>query len=242
MTGADNGFEIDGDDDRKGDAAGFMSHPYISNATIIGDGFTGTIQQSPSGPAGISAKERTEGEIYNSVFANFKTGLKLIKTQTNRTGINAYDNWIAGTFVVKNNTFINMGSGSAFSVDATPAAGADLTKFTADGNVAAASIPGFDYTFVMNNTTNAVTDKYDAVPQPSLGTVTTMPLDGFFTPVTYRGAFNTGEETWLSECGQVALKSITSGVVACPTDVTYDGVTDVSDYLQVVGQFGQSCN
>jgi hypothetical protein len=239
MPGGDNGFETDGDDDRKGDAAGYMSHPYIYNATIIGDGFTGTVSGGPSGPAGIQAKERVEGEIYNSVFANFKTGLKLIKTQTNRTGINAYDNWIAGTLKIVNNTFIGMGTGTSFSVDATPATGTDLTKFNNDGNVTAATVSGFDFSFAMNTTTNAVTNNYDAVASFT-GAVTTPPTDGFFTPANYRGAFKPGT-TWLSECGRVALMQLTPNVLPCPTDLNSDGQTNGQDYLDLVGSFGTSC-
>jgi hypothetical protein len=79
---ADNGFEMDADDQKSNLLV--RSHPNIYNVTMIGNGKK--ILTSDNGNCAIEAKELTEGEIYNSVFANFRYGLNLIKALGTRTG------------------------------------------------------------------------------------------------------------------------------------------------------------
>lgn len=116
----DNGFEADADDNSKSPV--LRSHPVIYNATFIGNGHINPSADN-TGPAAIQAKELTEGEIYNSVFANFRSGLHLATARSNATNLgDAYDNWTNQTtpynnggtgvarknsLIVKNNTFIN---------------------------------------------------------------------------------------------------------------------------------------
>lgn len=140
VTGAgDNGFEMDSDDQASGNgsgvaigtiqAGGYRSHPIIYNVTMIG---TNKRQENSdnTGMAAIMAKELTEGEIYNSVFANFACGLNLWSgtpkpgegtrvTTTSSTGqsvLDTYDNWRNNngtpSLIVKNNTFVGMGAGA----------------------------------------------------------------------------------------------------------------------------------
>jgi hypothetical protein len=87
----DNGFEIDGDDNTSGAAP--LSHPFVYNATFIGD----------ATDAGIEAKELTEGEIYNSILANYAQGFNLYNV---RAGGDAYGKWNGGQLKVNNCTFI----------------------------------------------------------------------------------------------------------------------------------------
>jgi hypothetical protein len=115
----DNGFEADADDDKK--APALRSHPVIYNVTFIGNGHI-VPSADNTGPAAIQAKELTEGEIYNSVFANFRSGLHVASARSNGTNKgDAYDNWtdthntyngaggnaVYHSLIVKNNTFIN---------------------------------------------------------------------------------------------------------------------------------------
>ncbi len=115
----DNGFEADADDDKKSPV--LRSHPFLYNVTLIGNGHI-VPSADNTGPAAIQAKELTEGEIYNSVFANFRSGLHVAGARSNATNKgDAYDNWtdadnayntgtgvaIKHSLVVKNNTFIN---------------------------------------------------------------------------------------------------------------------------------------
>jgi hypothetical protein len=119
----DNGFEADADDDKK--APGLRSHPVFYNVTLIGNGHI-LPSADNSGPAAIQAKELTEGEIYNSIFANYRSGLHLATGRSNATNQgDAYDNWtnsttaynnglpgvaVKNSLIVKNNTFIGFGN------------------------------------------------------------------------------------------------------------------------------------
>jgi hypothetical protein len=153
---------------------------------------------------------------------------------------------------VKCNTFVGMtnalttgaSSSSAGTVAATTSA--DYIQFTqTDKNdvVAGNTLPGFNYNFTVNTATNVFSVKNDVVPNPALSTVgcPTAPVNGFFEPANYRGAFSTGDN-WLSDWSYSALLNSTNGVAACPTDLNYDGVTDVNDFLIFGPAFDTSCN
>lgn len=246
---ADNGVEMDSDDQKSNLTP--RSHPIIYNATFIGNSKT-TLTSDNSGIAGLEAKELTEGEIYNSIFANFRYGFNVIKALGTRTGgSEAYHNWasVGGngstSLIVKNNTFV--GCTNDISVNKNGGASAVLPSdsvqfFTTDGNVHATSIPGFTYLWAMNPTTNVVSTPYDAVPSPAVASSITAPSDGFYTPVSYRGAFAPGVKSWMSDYSYAALLSTTAGLVPCPTDINGDGITNNVDFLQLVGQFNQSCH
>jgi hypothetical protein len=118
----DNGFEADADDDKK--APALRSHPVLYNVTLISNGHINPSADN-SGPAAIHAKELAEGEIYNSIFANFRSGLHLATGRSNATNKgDAYDNWTVadnayntgtgvarkGSLIVKNNTFVGFGN------------------------------------------------------------------------------------------------------------------------------------
>ncbi len=134
---ADNGFECDADDQASGNgsgvaigtiaAGGYRSHPVIYNATMIGHNKRQETSDN-TGMAAINAKELTEGEIYNSVFANFAIGLNVwsgnlpgegtrVATQSSSgaTVTDSYDNWRNNngtpTLIVKCNTFAGIGTG-----------------------------------------------------------------------------------------------------------------------------------
>lgn len=139
---ADNGFEMDADDQQSGNGSGiaigaapasngnghltgYRSHPVIYNCTMIGTNKRKETSDN-TGMAAIMAKELTEGEIYNSVFANFAVGLDLwtgnksgegtrvaTLSSAGHTVTDSYDNWLQGDLVIKNNTFIGCGSGNA---------------------------------------------------------------------------------------------------------------------------------
>ena len=71
----------------------------------------------------------------------------------------------------------------------------------------------------------------------------TVPVDGFFTPANYRGAFSSvAGENWLSDWSYSQVMGATLGVAACPTDLNLDGITDVNDFLIFAPAFGTSCN
>ena len=256
---SDNGFESDSDDNKSiglNNTGLRRSTPVIYNATILGNEKTTLLTGSAgdnSSLAAINAKELTGGEIYNSVFANFKNGLNLVKSMGTRTGTSeAYHNWSStlgnGSQIlkVKCNTFV--GCTNPLTVgNAVSAVAADNTQFTTtDLNVIVAgnTLPGFDYAFAVNNTTNVFSDKYDAVPNPALTVVGCpgAPADGFFKVANYRGAFASTGDNWLSDWSYSKVLGATKGLVACPTDLDKDGDTDVDDFQIFAPAFGTNCN
>lgn len=247
---ADNGFEMDADDQKSNNTP--RSHPVIYNATMIGNNKT-TLTSDNSGLAAIEAKEFTEGEINNSVFASWRYGFNVIKTTGTRTGgFEAYHNWADaggnGTQSLKIicNTFANISSRD-LAIDknaAVVATNRDSVQFyTTDKNIHLATIPGFDWTFAVNNTTNVISNPIDALPNPALSTTgcPSVPVDGFFKPANYRGAFAPNEPSWLSEWAYAAVLQAVAGTQSCPTDITNDGVTNTSDFLELLGKFNQNC-
>lgn len=246
---ADNGFEMDSDDQKSNLLP--RSHPIIYNVTMIGN-TKSTLTSDNSGLAAIEAKELTEGEIYNSVFSNFRYGLNLIQALGTRTGTSeAYHNWsnLAGngsnSLKVKCNTFSNMTSAIAINKNGTgTVTTADTAQFyTTDKNISVSSITGYNASLVINNTTNVITTRPDAVPNPALSTIgcPTAPVDGFFTPAAYRGAFAPTGTNWMSEWSTAAMLNAVAGLQSCPTDINADGITNNIDFLQLLGSFNQSC-
>jgi hypothetical protein len=245
---ADNGFECDADDQKSNNTP--RSHPIIYNATLIGNNKT-VLTSDNSSIAAINAKELTEGEVYNSVFANWKNGYNMVKSLGTRTGTSeAYHNWAntggngSNSLKVKCNTFV--GVTNPLTVGSNPAnvlASDSVQFYTTDNNVAVASVPGFDYVFTVNNTTNAISHRVDAVPNPALSTAgcPVAPADGFYTVAPYRGAFASTGQNWLSGWTYSTLLNTVAGTQPCPTDLNGDGITNNVDFLQLLGQYNQSC-
>jgi hypothetical protein len=216
-----HGVEIDGNDVNGRTP---VSTGQFYNVTVIGNSATGNI--------GIEAKAETKGAIVNSIFANFaNAGLRVASgaTQTNYTN---------NEFVVKCNTFVNVPE----AVRAMPIS--NQAKFDADGNVALASLSGFDAMWDFTGTcpNPTFTGKLDQVPDLSAVTTTCeKPIDGFWNYAPYRGAFEPGVDPWTKGWTYYASVGIGQQDINCPTDLNGDGITNTTDYLQVVNAFGRSC-
>ncbi len=248
---SDNGFEADSDDNKSNNNP--KSHPVVYNATIVGNAKT-TITSDNSSIAAINAKELTEGEFYNSVFANFKNGLNLIKSLGTRTGTSeAYHNWAntggngLNSLKVKCNTFVGVTNPLTIGSATTALVASDNTQFTTtDLNtiVVGNTLPGFSYDFTVNTSNNQFTVKNDVIPNPALSTAgcPVAPVDGFFVPAAYRGAFASTGDNWLSTWSYSAFLGSTQGLVSCPTDIDKDGDTDVDDFSIFAPAFGTTCN
>jgi hypothetical protein len=248
---SDSGFESDSDDNKSNNTP--RSTPVIYNATIIGNEKT-TFTADNNGLAGINAKELTGGEIYNSVFANFKNGLNLVKSVGTRTGgSEAYHNWSAtagnssAILKVKCNTFVGCTNPITVGGNAANVLPIDTVQFKqTDMNtvVAGNNLPGFSYAITVNNTTNTFSVKNDVVPNPALSVAgcPTAPVDGFFRAANYRGAFASTGDNWLSDWSYSQILGVTQGLVDCPTDINGDGITNIDDFLIFAPAFGTSCN
>ncbi|MBK8807697.1 MAG: hypothetical protein IPO21_14075 [Bacteroidales bacterium] len=216
----DNGIEADGDDGTAYPRP-WLSHPVVSNVTIIGNDADNT-----TGDVALELKERDASQIYNSIFANFHTGIKRSGTPL-------------PTSVVKNCTFVSM------TVNQSPATPAEDAS-----NTFAATLGGFDPTFQigMNNAV-AANDYYDVKPS-SGGTV--FPItDTWFDAVTYRGAVNPSSAMWwnMSEC-TAAIKGIANASAPVTEtannaskvnlpDLNGDGVVNGADFNILVAYIGQ---
>jgi hypothetical protein len=272
----DNGFEADADDNKAATATSNHSHPVIYNVTMISNGHI-IPSADNTGPAAIQAKELTGGEIYNSVFANWRSGLHLSQARSTATDKgDAYDQWVNDpsrttylttqggiaqfqALIVKNNTFINCGAKNTFGntqrypitkgtmvsgknpalykAFTAPSAADTAQFFTTDGNAAVASVSGIDWKMAFNANNSVMTDPFHATPSVNLPSTITAPNDGFFTPVSYRGAFDASKkESWLSGWAQMQMQTLQS---SNPTDLNGDGVTNIDDFLIFVGKFNQ---
>ena len=248
---SDNGFEADSDDQKSNNNP--KSHPVIYNVTIVGNAKASNTSDN-SGINAINAKELTEGEIYNSIFANYKNGFNIIKSLGTRTGgSESYHNWaVTGgngsqSLKVKCNTFVGVTNPLTIASATTAVLASDNTQFTTtDLNtiVVGNTLPGFNYNFTVNTTTNLFSVKNDVIPNPALSTAgcPVAPVDGFFVPASYRGAFASTGDNWLSDWSYSAFLGTTKGLVACPTDIDKDGDTDVDDFSIFAPAFGTTCN
>ncbi len=144
--------------------------------------------------------------------------------------------------LASNGTALTAGTAS----DAGITNGLEFTQFTTtDKNVIVTgnTLPGFDYTFT--RTGNTFSAKNDPTPNPALSTTgcPTAPVNGFFEPANYRGAFSSEYgENWLSTWSYSQVLGATRGVAACPTDLNFDGTTNVNDFLIFAPAFGTTCN
>lgn len=259
----DNGIEADSHDNNS--MTTFRSHPFLYNFTIIGNGKSTPTADNRS-LSGANFKDGAEGELYNSIFANCKNGINLAKSLSGVT-YNAWNNWrdggaagtaVANSLKIKCNTILMNGTPANFnalgidasssSANATAATADELAQFASDGNlISTTSIPGFSYAFTVNSATNVVSVKNDVTPNPALVIGNTpgcaTPVDGFFEPANYRGAFSSvNGDNWLSNWTYSQVLNSTSGVRACATDLNLDGTTDVSDFLIFAPAFGTNCN
>lgn len=237
-TGGDNGFECDGDDNNAGV---YYTIPKVYNATFIGS--KGTNGVAGDNGSALELKEASRGELRNCVLANYTDGCTLYSEAGHPAPGDTYTLWATGTgtnLVIENNTFINCTNLLKGAAGAVITA-ADTAAFVADGNVKVASIAGFVGSHVMNVSTNVVTTKHDLIPGADITTSTTPPVDGFFTPANYRGAFKVGQKSWLSDYSIRALIALEGSLIPCTTDINTDGSTNTSDFLLLLGAFGTSC-
>ena len=255
----DNGIEADSDDNSNN--ATPKSHPVLYNFTLMGNSKTAGTGDN-RGLSGANFKEGAEGELYNSIIAGFKNGINLQKTITSPRTFEAYQNWTNEvgqqdadatplSLKIKCNTLIGVTNdlvtnGSTIAANGTAATSTELTQFiTTDKNDTLPSLSGFSSAFAINGTTNANITKNDPVPATPLSITgcPTPPSDGFFEPAPYRGAFSsTLGQNWLSDWSYSQVLGQTLGVKACPTDLDFDGDTDVNDFTIFAPAFGLSCD
>ncbi len=220
----DNGFECDGDDGTDF-PRGWWTDPIVSNVTMLGR----------SSDKGLELKERTKGEIYNSILANYGTGIK-------------YNNASEDTVVIKNSTFVN----NTTQVSGTPVAGLEPTD-AAFNNTFVASLAGM--------TTSNWTTVWDAIPSATAAALDVKGLAddpakiaagwynanyyNWFDAVDYQGAFKPGATPWWSMENCSMLQSVRADFESLSffpaiTDLNGDGVTNAADLSLIIGRYNKA--
>ena len=229
---ADNGFEGDGDDNLCR-ANTPRSKPVIYNATFVGNAkITGTSDNSSI--AGINVKEGTQGEIHNSVFTDFKNGLNLVSTGA---APDALQEWNSGNLIITCNTFVNCTNDLTVNNTLVPPPDATRAKFVLDKNTTVATAASIGMATPFLGGANPLVDVIPVLQ--STADCPVAPVDGFFTPTSYRGAFSPAGKSWLFEWSTANL--YIKGLQPCPTDVTSDGQTTNADLSQILLEFGKAC-
>ncbi len=235
-----NGMELDGDDGN--DEKEPLSAPQIYNATIIGNGLVDDADDNNA----MNCREGLRGTIQNCIFANFDRGIELGE-EAGRT-INASTNFTPGdTLFIASNCFVGVSTNITVNQAAPSDPNVSLT-FGLLENQSVPSIPGFDFTFNIDPVTNAVSDAYNPVPNAGEALASTSPADfrtpgsAVLVPANYKGAFKPGAAPWTEGWTLGALIGTDNSLIPCPTDIDGDRDTDVDDFLELLGQFGQSCD
>ena len=262
----DNGFEADGDDEKI--APALRSHPVIYNTTLIGNGHI-LPSINNTGPAAIQARELTEGEIYNSVFMNFRSGLHLAMARSNATYKgDAYDNWtntansynsggtgkaIKNSLIIKNNTFIGFGTNPT---KAYPITKGSLTSNGNYINAAAASAADIaQFTTTDGNTIVSSVVGFDfnwAWDSPAhnsylINPFLIAPVNNITTTIAppADGFFSVVKYRGAFDAkkpywiSEWAINQIQTYEEANPTDLNKDGVTDVNDFNIFISRYGK---
>jgi len=171
------------------------AHPIISNATYIGRGIS-------SGERALTFRDNAAGEYHNSIFFNWGKGIDI---ENLASGEDAYERFLDGELVIKNNVFwdvnvlgtsasssdifkISMGDGWNSAIDSTTELNASSSNFQAsfDSKNNQVLDPGLNYSFNLNGI-NVV---------PSMSVLSSPVNDSWFTTVNYVGAFESSSENW----------------------------------------------
>ncbi len=220
----DEGFEADGDDQDSGNQP--FTRPTIYNTTIIGRGAN----------RGVEARAGFAGRISNSIFANFPTGVDIANNPAHP--FDAFDQFQAGNLVFTNNIF--QGATNILRVSGAAPDAVTLAAFTGAGNAVQAGV--IDDQFVMNITTNAVTNAYNPVPAAgAANSPENAPVDGFFCGANYKGAFAPGQAPWTANWTLTSILATDNSLANCPEDITNDGVVNVLDFLALNSAWNTTC-
>jgi hypothetical protein len=214
MWTADRTMECDGNpSDNLGNTTGF-SKPTLYNVTLIGSGAT----SKNNGNMALKLREETGLLLHNSIITGFPGDLKVTSGTVASTGVINIDNekgnagnlvsdhmLTTGDLVISKNLFFGFGYGMdstkimKFSDNATTPTLDAAKKAAMDSLVVKFNLFSADPLLTVTRGEEYIT-AFDPIPSagsPALTWTTGMaePADGFFTDVSYCGAFNAGD-TW----------------------------------------------
>ncbi len=183
---ADNGIEADNNGENNDLTP--RSDPTLYNITLIGDPTTALGDESD---IGMLLREGTSAEIGNAIVLGFKEGGLVLDHPS------TYQLAASGDLMVKNSYFFNNGDvnfkdGKNREQDGSPV-GVPVTEYMAARTGIHQDDPGLVMPFGSGDDFNPC-PKADA---PVLSGAAMPPNDGFFEPVNYIGACDTGD-TWFA--------------------------------------------
>ncbi len=192
--------------------------PTVYNLTMIGSGLQGPTNNDFA----LNIDDNAGGLFFNSIFTEFKGRAVLVEDGT--SGEDTYNRLLTGDLQIKHNVFYNFGLGGlSYSNEANElfrsVRGSALAPTQADF-VAYMTAPTQSNRLadpMLRGISRTATGTLDPRPRPGSPALTgaaVPPTDGFFTAVTYLGAFSQ-QDTWIT--GWTALA--TTGFLA---DLTVD--------------------
>ncbi len=213
----DVGRCIEGDGSASPFTATPMSSPVVSNLTCVGSGLGSTPGGSDAGGPTLKLRENTGGFIYNSVFTQFQTsngGIDLEATapdQTDRT-TSTEQNFFDDELDIRNNIFFDFSTGNTVAA-IVRGDNADLeTAIAARNQFVNPGLVG-----VVDGSSDGDDSRdQDGVldPRPRAGSAASSGADfglarlngdGFFTQVSYKGAFPATDQGAFWAAGWTAL-------------------------------------
>jgi hypothetical protein len=201
MGTPDAGLEMDGMD--AGDLNG-ISHPQFYNATIIGPGKSAVNNGSfpTQGKIAMVFKENMAGTFRNMIVMDFK---KAIRISNSWTPADAYTQWMAGQLTIRNSMFWNISSVNT-SWDSLVSNSYEKDTLAKYNYLKDPRIRG-----ISRDVTKPWLDPRPEWGSPACSTayVAAPPVDDFFSPVTYIGAFSPkASECWIDKWTYIAQSGI----------------------------------
>jgi len=192
-----------------------------------------------SGPTGPGAAQSQILKVKNCIFVTPNDGKHFPFTRGVLVNIDGSQKYIKNPPIPNFGSFMNI----------TPTAADSVQFFTTDGNLAPTSLAGIDYNWSFaggsGGAHTSFSNEFHVQPLPSASGITSsitpaaqFPSETFFSNVNFKGAFdpNATNGSWLSDYGLMIVNSLAK---SNPTDINQDGVTDINDFLLLVGKFGQ---
>ncbi|MEZ5044331.1 MAG: T9SS type A sorting domain-containing protein [Saprospiraceae bacterium] len=173
-----------------------FSKPVIANATVIGPGVDAT-PEGDGGDIGLFFRDRAGGEYWNSIITQFP-GVGLAVEDITGDG-DAYNNLVNGDLAFANNIWWDFGVGNDINNFATLSD--DKTPLADNKTLISVLVAGGNEIFTPDfGGVSRITDGgLDPRPNGTSGALfgaATLPNDGFFDQVSYRGAFS-NQNNWL---------------------------------------------
>jgi len=206
LEDGDHAAEMDG---AKPDGNAIYSNPTVYNATYFG---TGKNNQQAGGTA-LLFRDATAGKYYNSIITDFSNKMIQVEDLPAGSGVDSRKRMEDGELILANNIFYGFGNYTTLSADLNTG----YIQYTSGAEDTTCQFL-IDH---LNNNNNVIADPQiggiSRVPDggldprpsasgPATQSLATYPSDPFFTPVTYKGAFDPASNgTWAD--GWTALSS-----------------------------------